>query len=72
MEAISLETTDEKFLITIDKGSLDAEFVRRLIERLRIEYLAEKVGFDEEIEIIGEDIKSEWWKNNKARMLGIS
>jgi hypothetical protein len=72
MEAISLETTDEKFLITIDKGSLDAEFVRRLIERLRIEYLAEKVEFDEEIEIIGEDIKSEWWKNNKARMLGIS
>lgn len=71
MEAISLETTDEKFLITIDKSFLDAVFVRRLIERLRLEYLAEKVGFDEEIEIIGKDIKAEWWKNNKSRLLGV-
>lgn len=69
MEAISLETTDDQFLIRVDKNSLKPEFVMRLIERLRMEQLAEKVNFNSDIEQLGEDIKAEWWNNNKAHLL---
>jgi len=71
MEAISLETQDDKFLITVDKNSFNKEFVIQLIDRLQMEYLAEKVDFSDDIENLGEDIKAEWWKNNKSRLLGI-
>ncbi len=41
MKAITLETKDEKFLITVYKNSFDHEFIMQLIDRLRTEYLAE-------------------------------
>lgn len=70
MEAITLETKDEKFLITVDKNSFNQEFVMQLIDRLRTEYLAEKVDFAGDIETVGEEIKAEWWNKNKSRLLG--
>ena len=72
MEAISLETTDDKFLITVDKNSFKPEFVMQLVERLRIEQLAEKTNFVADIEQLGEEIKNSWWKNNKDELLGIN
>ncbi len=70
MEAISLETTENKVLITVDKNSINPDFVIRLVEQLRMEYLAQKVNFNEDIEKVAENIKSEWWNNNKSRILG--
>ncbi|HEX8460296.1 MAG TPA: hypothetical protein VF623_02655 [Segetibacter sp.] len=68
MEAISLETNDEKFLITIDRDSMSKEFVVSLIERLRLEHLAQKAEFKDEIEKLGDDIKADWWNSNKTRL----
>lgn len=70
MEAISLETTEDKVLITVDKSSISPDFVIRLVEQLRMEYLAQKVNFSGDIEKVGENIKSDWWNNNKSRILG--
>lgn len=69
MEAISLETTKDKVLITVDKSSISTDFVIRLVEQLRMEYLAQKVNFNEDLEKVAEDIKSDWWNNNKSRIL---
>ncbi len=69
MEAISLESKDDQFLITIDKNSINTEVVVQLINRLRMEYLVEKAAFEDDIEKLGEEIKSEWWSNNKSRLL---
>ena len=60
MDAISLETKDDKFLITVDKNSFNQEFVMQLIDRLRMEYLAEKVNVSSDIESLGDEIKAEW------------
>lgn len=70
MEAISLETKDDKFLITLDKNSFSQEFVMQVVDRLRMENLAEKVAFADDIENLGEEIKTEWWNKNKSRLLG--
>ncbi len=69
MQAIDLQTTDDKFLLTIDKTFIDKEFLLRLIENIRLEYLARKVDFDESIEYLGDEIKEDWWQKNKSRFI---
>jgi hypothetical protein len=69
MQAIDLQTTNDKFLISIDKNSIDKEFLLNLIEKIRLEYLVRKVDFDESIEDLGEEIKADWWQKNKARFI---
>jgi hypothetical protein len=59
MQAIDLQTTNDKFLISIDKNLVDKEFL--------LEYLVRKADFDESIEDLGEEIKADWWKQNKDR-----
>ena len=68
-KALKLQATDEQFLISIDKSAIDKEFLLRLMNRLRVEYLAKSVDFDESIETLGEEIKSDWWDKNKDRLL---
>ncbi|MEZ5041841.1 MAG: hypothetical protein R2828_18240 [Saprospiraceae bacterium] len=70
MRAITLETQDNNYLIRIDKNSIDKDFLFNLIEKLRLEFLAQEVDFDEDIEELGKEIKSNWWKENKEKYLG--
>lgn len=69
MSAIQLTTTNERFLISVNRGSIKREVLLRLLEQLRIEMLAEKVAFDESIEELGEEIVANWWDKNKERYL---
>lgn len=55
MQAIDLQTTKEKFLISIDKNLVDKKFLLNLIEKIRLEYLFRKADFDESIEDLGEE-----------------
>ena len=71
MQAIDLQTTDDKFLLTIDKTFIDKDFLMRLVENSRLEYLARKVDFDESIEDLGEQIKEDWWKKNKSGFINL-
>ena len=70
MEAISLETADNKFLITVDSDVVNKEFIMQMIEGLQREYLAQKINFTEDITTTGETIKEDWWNKNKQRLLG--
>jgi len=67
--ALSLQTVDNRFLISIDKTYIDQDFLMRLMNRIRIEYLAKKIDFDETIEELGEEIKANWWEKNKDRLM---
>ncbi len=69
MQAIDVQTTDDRVLISLDREMIDREFVVELVDRLRLEYLARKVDFDEEIEQLGEEIKANWWAENKHRFV---
>ncbi len=68
-QALTLQTNENRFLISIDKNYIEQEFVIRLMNRIRLEYLAKIVNFDENIEILGEEIKTDWWEKNKNRLL---
>lgn len=69
MSHIQLENYPDKYLITLDKAAFDREWVVELIEKLRIEDLARQLDFDESVEVIGEQIKADWWAKNKSRFI---
>ena len=65
-----MNTTSEKFVISLDKGLFQVDFFLSLVEKLRMEHLAQSVDFGKDIENIGIEIKSDWWAANKERILG--
>lgn len=70
MRAINIETGEKDFLIRIDKNLIDKDFLLELVDRIRFEYLIKKADFPEEIEKLGDEIKSAWWEKNKERIIG--
>ena len=69
MQSINVETTADRFLISIDKNLITKEMLLKLLSQLRLESLAQRVDFDESIEAFGEEIKDSWWQQNKERLL---
>ena len=69
MKAINIESTEDKYVISIDKNAIDKSFLFDLIDRLSIENLAQKIDLDDSIIELGEEIKKDWWENNKERLL---
>lgn len=69
MRTVTVESSGDRFIISIDKKSIDKDLLLQLIDNLRLESLADKVDFSEEIEELGEEIKKNWWKENKDRFI---
>lgn len=69
METLEIKSTKDKFIITIDRSTVNARVLTNLIKRLRLEQLVQKANFDDDIVELGEQIKKDWWKKNKKRFL---
>ncbi|MCH7677715.1 hypothetical protein IH879_22580 [candidate division KSB1 bacterium] len=69
MQAIEVKSTDDKIIISIDKKSVDIDFLTNLLNKFRVEHLIKKANFDEEILKLSKSIKQDWWKKNKAEFL---
>jgi hypothetical protein len=70
MTGIALSANEQQFLLTIDRNVISKEKLEQLLERIRLEFLVEQASFDDSIEQLGDDLKADWWKKNKARLLG--
>ncbi len=69
MSAITLETTPDKYLITIDRALMDKPTFRAFFERLRLETLADKMDTDEtSLMNLSEEIKANWWAKHQAEI----
>ena len=72
MNAISLETTDQKYLISIDREGIDQPAFYAFFERLRIELLAQKMNTDEtDLMNLSDEIKENWWQKNQEKIVKI-
>ncbi len=69
MEAIQIQSTENTIQIVLDKNVVNIDFLVELLEQLRIEYLAQKIDFAEDIIGIGDEIKKNWWQKNKDEFL---
>lgn len=70
MNAITVETTDQKYLITIDRTLMEKPAFRAFFERLRVEALADQLTTDEtDLLALSEEIKTTWWATNQDTIL---
>jgi hypothetical protein len=69
MEALDIRNTPETLQITLDKRFFDEKFLFDTVEYLRMEYLAQKVNFDESIEELGREAKRTGWQRNKRKYI---
>ena len=62
MSKITFETIADKYLISIDRTLMDKPTFRAFFERLRIEFLADKMNTDEsDLMNLSEEVKVNWW-----------
>ncbi|MDZ7318428.1 MAG: hypothetical protein ONB11_04690 [candidate division KSB1 bacterium] len=69
MEAIQIKSTNGDLTIKIDKSKIDLDVILEFLDRLRVEFLAQKIDFDKEILKISDEIKENWWSRNKERFV---
>lgn len=69
MKSISVDTLEDKFVVSIDKKMINKEQLLQFIDNLRVEFLVKEAKFDDDIEIIGEELKQAWWDKNKNRFI---
>ncbi len=69
MSDIQWSNTKDKYIILFDKAAFDkAEFLE-VLQWLRARFLVRKAAFNEEVEVVGEEILAEWWEKNKERFI---
>ncbi|MEK7257677.1 MAG: hypothetical protein AAB316_23170 [Bacteroidota bacterium] len=69
MAEIQWSTTQDKFVITLDKRTFNQTEFLEVLQWLRVRHLIRKANFDETIETVGEEILTDWWENNKHRFI---
>jgi hypothetical protein len=69
MEALSVKQTNQSVVITLDKSVFDVNYISNLLTQIRTEYLVQQADFDESIEEIADEIKSNWWAKNREHIL---
>jgi len=56
-------------IIRLDKSFIPVDALLKIANRLKVEYLAQEVGFTDSILAISEEIDSEWWAKNGEEFL---
>lgn len=69
MNGYEVTSLDNKVVVSMDKSLMDKEYVLKILERLRLEYLAKKADFDESVMELSKEIKTDWWQKNRESFL---
>lgn len=69
MEAFNIQSNNKELIIRMDKSEIPTETLLKIVQRLRLEYLAQKAGIQEDLSSLAEEIDSQWWKENATQFL---
>ena len=69
MSPMTVQTTPQSVQITFDRTIVPMDMLVELLEKLRLEYLANEIDFTEEILEIGEESKRTWWQQQQHAFL---
>ncbi len=69
MKAITVDTLEDRFVISVDRSLIQKDSLLQFVENLRVEILARRVNFDDQLEKLDEEIKQSWWEDNKDRFI---
>ena len=66
---IVIENKENQIILKINKNQIDKEVILNLIKRLQLEIIVKKSGFNKDFLKIAEEIKENWWNENKEDFL---
>ena len=69
MKAFSIEFKDQELIINMDTTGIPKDNLRKLIQRIRLEFLAQKADIDVDLGPFAEEINEQWWKLNRDEFL---
>ncbi len=69
MTAFQVQHTAETMQVVFDKKYFSDEELLKILNFMRLEFLAKKIDFDEDIEELGAEINRNWWLKNKTRFI---
>lgn len=69
MTTFQIQHTAETVQVVFDKKHFSEEELLKILNFLRLEFLAKKIDFNEDIEALGNEIKHDWWLKNKNRFI---
>ncbi len=69
MQSMTIETTSDKILITLDKKHVNQDAIIAMVKLIEIEAMAQEVNFSPDIAKLDEDIKRQWWQENKEYLI---
>jgi len=72
MEAFQIARRKDNIQVTIGTKDVDSDTLMEVLKRIQIEFLAQRVNFDDSILELAKEINSDWWHKNKNRLLGIA
>lgn len=65
MKLMDVTSSDDRIIINIDKSKIDSGCFIDFLERIETELLANEINFNDSILSLGNEIKHNWWKENK-------
>jgi hypothetical protein len=69
MTGLDIENTTNTLVLTIDKHNFSETVYLKAVEIIHLQYLVTKAAFDESVLDIDEEMKENWWNENKDRIL---
>jgi hypothetical protein len=69
MQGFQVQHKEEDVIITINRKLINMNTLENILERLRVDYLAQQVDFNENILTLGNEIKRKWWEQNGKEFL---
>jgi hypothetical protein len=69
MTTFQVKHNAETMQVSFDKKYFSDDELLKILNFLRLEFLAKKIDFDEDIEALGVEINRNWWLKNKSRFI---
>ena len=69
MTPFQVQHSKESVQVTFDRKYFSEDELLKLLNFLRVEFLAKKINFSDDIEALGKEIKQDWWLKNKHRFI---
>lgn len=69
MKNIEIENKGSLMILKLNKKAFDESYLISLVNRLRVEELAQKSKFTPDILSIAEQINQDWWDSNGEQFL---
>ena len=69
MLGLTVNDSKEQIIFTIDKNNFTEEVFDKLVAIARLQYLIKTADFDKSVVDFSEELKANWWNENKNEIL---